>query len=102
MRPKKEEYYHKKQSELPNEQSKTKVRYYTLVFKDKPDIKHKIIISQNDKLFTYDIRFSKALLHPVTNTIITTNSLICSNLPELKELLRGYLNAFGEYIIKPE
>jgi hypothetical protein len=103
MKPKKEnEYYHHKKPEPIPEQPNVKVRSYTLIFADKPDIKHQIIISQKDKFFTYEIRFSKPLLHPITRTVTTTNSLSCSNLTELKELLKGYLKGFGKYTITPE
>jgi hypothetical protein len=78
-----------------------KVRFYTVVYNDKPDVKHQISISQENNHYTYDVKFSKPLIHPVTKSPQTRDRISCGNLNELKSILRNFLSNFGEYKIKP-
>lgn len=106
MRPKKndEDENHRwswnKKIVLP--ESNIKYRKYIVVFKDDPkQLQHQITIVQNDKMYTYDVRFVKPLIHPITKSNTYRDSITCNNLNELKKLLRSYLKNFGEYKITP-
>jgi len=103
MKPSKEDKYYSwhKKTENPIPQPNIKIRIYTLTFNDKPEILHQIIISQNGDMFSYDVRFSKPLIHPVTKTKVNRDNVSCNNLNELKKLLKNWLNGFGEFTIIP-
>jgi hypothetical protein len=71
MKPAKEDSDHawSRNRKIVIPESSIKVRRYIVVFKDAPkQLQHQITIIQDDRFYTYDLRFVKPLLHQVTKS----------------------------------
>jgi len=102
MRPKKDDYYHQTKKDVGNPIPAVRARAYKLVFTDKPNVIHRIIISKQNELHTIRVIFSKPLIHSVTGCVKRGDTISAKSLNDIKSIIRSFLRCFGEYVITPE